>query len=220
MPPRQLSPPKTTSRRVGRPRADLRPIKRPPEEEVLLRAAELFARQGFARSTTREIAKAAGLRQPSLFHYFPTKEDILVALTEQAHVKPLATLQALLEEGRRPTTTIFMLVKAHVLNVCENHVALKAILESNAYINATRFRRYLAQQETYSKQVKKIIQAGIDAGEFAEMEADLATTQVLGMCNWVIKWYRRNGDKTPEEIAEHMARAAIRSLGGDVGAIE
>jgi AcrR family transcriptional regulator len=215
---RQLSLATAGSRRVGRPRIDPRPISRPPEEEVLARAAELFARQGFARSSTREIAKAAGLRQASLFHYFATKEDILVALTEQAHVKPLATLALLLRQKRRPSTTMFLIVRAHVLHICENHIALKAILESSVYINVTRFRRYLTQEAAYARQVKTVIQAGIDAGEFAAIEADLATSQVLGMCNWVIKWYRRGGKKNPDEIAEHFARAAIRSLGGDMDA--
>lgn len=52
-------------RRVGRPRADrLRPASgRPPREELLCAAAELFTVRGYAATTTRTVAERAGMRQ-------------------------------------------------------------------------------------------------------------------------------------------------------------
>jgi AcrR family transcriptional regulator len=205
--------------RVGRPRVDSRQLTRPPEEEVLYCAARLFARQGFARASTREIAKAAGLRQSSLFHYYRTKEDILVALTNKAHIKPLATLEALQNAGHRPGVALYLLMEAHVLHICENHIELKVILESTTYISVTRFRRYITQEKKYTDGIRRLIESGIESGEFIDVCPDLATAQVLGMCNWIIKWYRKGGKRSPSEIARHMARAAVRGLVADLDQI-
>ncbi len=52
-------------------------------ETVTGAAAELFARRGFAETSTADIAKAAGISTGSLFYYFPDKPAIFRAIFEQ-----------------------------------------------------------------------------------------------------------------------------------------
>ncbi|NMO00291.1 TetR/AcrR family transcriptional regulator [Gordonia sp. TBRC 11910] len=79
----------TTSKR-GRPRlTDRRRSGATPEEEILDAAAELFAANGFARTSTRAIAEAVGVRQASLYHHFATKDDILDSLLVRTVDTPL-----------------------------------------------------------------------------------------------------------------------------------
>jgi len=54
-------------------------------EEILAAAKALFMSEGFARVTTRAIAKQAGLSQTGIYLYFATKEDILRAIGEATH---------------------------------------------------------------------------------------------------------------------------------------
>ena len=52
-------------------------------QRILEVAAALFARKGFYGTATREIAAEVGIRQPSLFHHFPTKQAILAELLDR-----------------------------------------------------------------------------------------------------------------------------------------
>lgn len=53
-------------------------------------AASLFAANGFKGTTTKEIAKAAGVSEALLFKYFPTKRALYAAiLAEKAHYSEL-----------------------------------------------------------------------------------------------------------------------------------
>jgi AcrR family transcriptional regulator len=52
-------------------------------QRILEVAATLFARKGFHGTATREIAAEVGIRQPSLFHHFPTKQAILAELLDR-----------------------------------------------------------------------------------------------------------------------------------------
>ncbi len=54
-------------------------------EQILAVALELFARQGFAATSTRQIAHEAGIAEGLIFHYFPTKVDLLKAVATQRH---------------------------------------------------------------------------------------------------------------------------------------
>jgi TetR/AcrR family transcriptional regulator len=51
--------------------------------QILGAAAALFARRGFAGTTTREIAAAVGTSETVLFRHFPTKQDLYEAILEQ-----------------------------------------------------------------------------------------------------------------------------------------
>ena len=66
---------------VGRPRKNS-PRRRggTAREEILDAAAELFTTQGFATTSTHQIADAVGIRQASLYYYFPSKTEIFLTL--------------------------------------------------------------------------------------------------------------------------------------------
>ncbi len=50
------------------------------EEKILAAALQLFVTKGFHGTPTSQIAKAAGVANGTLFHYFKTKEDLINAL--------------------------------------------------------------------------------------------------------------------------------------------
>ena len=46
-------------------------------ERILEAALELFAEQGYAASTTRELARRAGITEPVIYLHFESKETVL-----------------------------------------------------------------------------------------------------------------------------------------------
>src|SRR5215510_3097069 len=52
-------------------------------EQLLDCAAELFAHNGYARATTAQLAKAAGVTEPIIYRHFDSKRDLFVALIER-----------------------------------------------------------------------------------------------------------------------------------------
>ncbi|SOX53317.1 TetR/AcrR family transcriptional regulator [Mycobacterium ahvazicum] len=72
----------------------------PTKVRILRAAAELIAKQGYAATSTRDIAAAVGVEQPALYKHFKAKSDIFAALVRLALEWPseladeLATLPA------------------------------------------------------------------------------------------------------------------------------
>ncbi|MHA7112745.1 TetR/AcrR family transcriptional regulator [Pseudomonas promysalinigenes] len=66
-------------------------------EERRDRAMALFAEKGFGQVSMRELAAHIGLTAGSLYHHFPSKQDLLYDLIEELYEE----LQATLEQGRR-----------------------------------------------------------------------------------------------------------------------
>ena len=55
------------------------------KDEIVLAAAQLFSETGFEGST-REIAQRAGITQPLLYRYFPSKVDLIEAVYEKVYL--------------------------------------------------------------------------------------------------------------------------------------
>lgn len=65
---------------MGRPRkAEGRDTRR----DILDRSLDLFAEQGFAGTSMREIARAVGVRESALYHHFPSKDAVLEGLLRE-----------------------------------------------------------------------------------------------------------------------------------------
>jgi AcrR family transcriptional regulator len=62
--------------------------------DILLAAAGVFARRGYAASTLQELAEAAGFAAPSLYRYFESKEEIFRSLVDLVVHEMDATFEA------------------------------------------------------------------------------------------------------------------------------
>ena len=61
-----------------------RPFRQQADEGILDRAAALFARRGFAKTSVQDIADAVGLSKAGLLHHFPSKDALHEAVLAQA----------------------------------------------------------------------------------------------------------------------------------------
>lgn len=99
-------------RRPGRPRHIPKSGNRDrtPREEVLDAAARLFIEQGFANTSTREIADAVGIRQASLYYHFPDKGVMLAEVVAQTIRPTLENVSRVEELAEDPATALYLLV--------------------------------------------------------------------------------------------------------------
>jgi AcrR family transcriptional regulator len=61
-----------------------RPFRQQVDEGILDRAAALFARRGFAKTSVQDVAVAVGLSKAGLLHHFPSKDALYEAVLAQA----------------------------------------------------------------------------------------------------------------------------------------
>src|SRR6202158_4153335 len=83
------------------PQPQPRPLGRPPassfddtRERIMAAAEKLFARYGYDKPSTKDIAEAASLTPPALYHYFDSKETLFVATVDDRASKLMARFAA------------------------------------------------------------------------------------------------------------------------------
>jgi AcrR family transcriptional regulator len=141
---------------------------------ILDAAAQVFARRGYANTTTNHIAERAGVSIGSLYQYFPSKDAVLVALAER-HVEH--TFAVILEEVRDTRTAppaellralIDALVRAHQIDP-----RLHRVLFEEAHLLDAAFRLRLEELDARALQLardlidERIHELAIDNAEMA-----------------------------------------------------
>jgi AcrR family transcriptional regulator len=91
---------------------------------ILDAARNLFAGQGFDASTTRDIARCAGIATGTLFNYFPSKEHVAMALIGSGLEAAHADFAARTIESHTPGERLFALVACELrhLRPCRSYV--------------------------------------------------------------------------------------------------
>lgn len=206
-----MRPSKPKANRVGRPRVNQDIAATDPREDLLEAAAKLFIDVGFTRATTKEIARLAGLQQPSLFHYFPTKDSIFAELIERVVKRGLEILRGVEAHDAPASVKLYALTRDDTLNICSgptNVGRLTMLPEARL----PQFKRYWSRNTELLEGYRHLVDGGRAEGAFDVANPELATRIAYGTVESVVLWFDRDGDRTAIETADAVAATVLRGL--------
>ncbi len=186
-------------------------------DEIIVAATELFARQGFHAVGMRAIADAVGIRGSSLYHYFPSKVDLLHAIAQEATRSFIETQLPSLESIPSNAARLRELIREHVIYFHEHSQEEAVGLRELQELRENLPEQYVALQEirrSYQNAIERMISDGIVDGEFTCDDAHLATLAILGMVNSVNDWFREYGTYSIERVADAYAELSVGRLLG------
>jgi AcrR family transcriptional regulator len=180
--------------------------------EVITLAAGLFDRDGYASVSMEQIAAAAGMAKPTLYHYFRAKDEILrgihetfidLLLERQDERERLGLAPADLLLGAM--TDIFGLMETH-----RGHV--RVFFEHHRELPGTARTEIRVKRDRYEQLIRDAVTDGIRTGIFRDVDPDTATLAIFGVCNWAYQWWRPGGRADPAHTAQKMWDLLIRGL--------
>jgi AcrR family transcriptional regulator len=104
-------------------------------KQILEAAVRLFAQQGVAKTTTRQIAREVGVSEGLIFRYFPTKLELVRAVTGSPHVF-LGDLRKILKDANaQPVAEVMGWVATVWLDLLHREADISSIMFGEALIN-------------------------------------------------------------------------------------
>jgi AcrR family transcriptional regulator len=172
------------------------------QEVLLVVAADLFADRGYAATTVRDIAEAAGILSGSLYHHIDSKESIVDAILSRFIARSLADYEAVIAEGKGPKETFEELVRTSLESMVEGRAAI-LVYQNEARLLAARPRfSYLAEAQRKFEEIwTAVLEEGVESGEFrASIDPKLVYRLVRDTVWTAPRWYRPGGPLKPEKI--------------------
>jgi AcrR family transcriptional regulator len=182
--------------------------------EIVGIAGELFAARGYANTTVREIADAAGILSGSLYHHFDSKESMVEALLRDFLDRIGRAYDGIAARDDDPTTTLRALVQAAFGALATDRAAVAVMLnEYNLLVQYPRFAFLRDAVEATERLWVHVLATGMRSGSFrAEVPAD-AVYRFLRDAIWVsVRWYRPDGPQQPSAIADEYLTVLLGGL--------
>ena len=138
-------------------------------EQILEVALKLFAKQGFAATATKQIAQKAGIAEGLIFHYFPTKADLLRAIAQRRTFAGELTAR-LKDAGERPARECLPELAESWITMVRREASLFSTIISESFTNVSL---QAAFQEIIGGAIRELaayLEKRVQAGE---LRADL-----------------------------------------------
>ncbi len=179
-------------------------------EHLLAVAVREFARRGFARTSIRDIARAAGLQPGSVYHHFASKDDLFIAAHSAGMRAVTQAVEAALSGVRDPWQRLETACRVHIQHLVSGNDLTVWTGASLFLFNSPEMQRQLrAERDRFEALYRRLIEAlPLPAG----IDRRLLRLQLLGALNWTRTWYRP-GKRGAADIAAHLLKLLREPLG-------
>lgn len=167
---------------------------------ILEVAAALFANGGFDSTSMNDVAAAAGIQKPSVYHHFSSKEEILVYILDDGISRLLSEADRVMKEYDDPRERLEQLLLAHIGGFEDKKAQVTVFLLERQAAMVTARSKYIVKRRQYDQLFVRTIKEGQRQGLFRQGNPTVMAYGILGMYNWLIQWFNPQGRLPLEEI--------------------
>lgn len=167
-------------------------------------AAALFARTGYPNAKMQDIAKVCGASKSMLYHYFPTKDDLLFEMLKEHLEELIEGIETVHEAFRRPQERFIAFVELYVQRSAQARRRHVVAMNDVKYLPKARQAPLLELESTVvrlASDLLKELNPHMDESLYKPY-----TMMLIGMLNWTEIWYRPNGPMKPQELCDRITR--------------
>jgi len=161
----------------------------PKVREVALR---LFAREGYAAVSMRQIAAGVGVQAGALYNYTPDKQTLLFDLM-RSHLEELLAAWEAEEKPVAPVERLEHFTRFHIrFHLARPEAVFIAYMELRN-LSPENFAAVEALRKRYEEVLEGILEGGQALGAFRLPDTRLVTMALIAMLTGVNTWYREGG---------------------------
>lgn len=180
---------------------------------LLEAAISAFAERGFHGTTTRDIATAAGLSPAALYVHHRSKEEILYLISRSGHDRVLRLVQEAIASSDDPVTALRQVVHDFVVFHARDHTSTRVVNYELAALSLEHLAEIRDIRHRIDQAIRQLVEAGVAAGVFHTPDPRMAGAALLSLGIDLGRWYRDDGNWSPEYIADQYAEMALGILG-------
>jgi AcrR family transcriptional regulator len=173
--------------------ASAAPVPADTRDQILAAAARLFAQQGYATTTLRQIADAAGIKAGSVYYHFDGKDEIAacvldggIAAMTAAVTERLAALGPRVGQRAR----LGAAVEGHLWGMLHHGDFTAAHIRIYRYVSSAARERHRDVRSAYTQLWDDLLAAAAAAGALrSDIPVPLIRQYLVGALNWPVDWY-------------------------------
>lgn len=169
--------------------------------EISRAAASLIKEKGFNGSSMESLAKRLRIRKATLYYYFSSKQELLFETLIEAVGGALSRVEKIAKSDVSSREKLRLFILDHIESIVENLEPVTVFLEEGRFLKRQYREKYVVMRDQYEKLLRAILTEGMARGEFRRVDPKISGLAILGMCNWIIRWYDPEGSLSARDVA-------------------
>jgi AcrR family transcriptional regulator len=183
------------------------------EQEIISVAARLFKEKGYRATTLEDIAAAVGMLKGSLYYYIRSKEELLYLVVRDPIRQAYGKLEEIVTSETPATAKITQAILNHMTVFHEHYPHIAVYLHDYHHLMQKLQKNIIETPKHYQRLWATLLQQGVESGELrADLDIKVTAYAILGMCNWVYRWYNPHGALSAGEVAEVFTKLVLTGL--------
>ena len=176
-------------------------------------AARLFNERTYLDTSMEEIAKAARISKGAIYHYFPSKSELLFFVLDNYVALILENLEEDLEQIEGTEAKLKFIITRQI-ELYANHVPeAKTLLHDLNCLSRSQYKVLAEKERRYYRIVAHVLADALP--EHTEEDLlTIATFLLFGMCNWIYAWYNPKGNVKPQDLADVIFGVFLHGVKG------
>ena len=179
-------------------------------ESVLDAALTLFAERGYHGTAVSQIAAALGVRTPSLYNHMTSKQELLETVVRRTLDNVHAEFDDAVSGHDAPVDQLRAAVRVYALRHATHRREALVVNRDTTSLPDPARSRMRQRRRNHETAIRSVISRGIADGSFAVGNAALASFAILEMSVSIARWFREDGPRTAEQVADEYAAFALR----------
>ncbi|MGB2627216.1 MAG: TetR/AcrR family transcriptional regulator [Candidatus Acidiferrum sp.] len=171
-------------------------------EAVLRSAANIFFAKGFHATSLEEVARDVGMLKGSLYYYIKSKDDLLFQLLLAGIEDGDAYIEKQIDPTGDPVEQLERAIRAQIDYIIQNKVPFGLFLHEFDSLPGKRQHKLTAVMSRYNNRFVELVQKGQHQGKLMKGEPWIIVNGMLGMCNWLYRWYDIDHISDTEQIKQ------------------
>jgi AcrR family transcriptional regulator len=181
-------------------------------EEVLQSAANIFFTKGFHATSIEDVALDVGMLKGSLYYYIKSKDDLLFQLLLAGIEDGDAFIARQIDVSGDPVEQLERAIRAQIDYIIQNKVPFGLFLHEFDSLSGKRQHKLISVMSRYNSRFIELVRRGQQQGKLIDGEPWLIVNGILGMCNWLYRWYDTDQVSGPEQIKQVFLRLILSGI--------
>ncbi len=180
--------------------------------EIYRTAAQIILRKGYDATSVSDIANALGMTKAGLYHHISGKKellfDIMIFGLDELDNECVTPAHSIADASER----LHFIITRHAQLVTRGQGAITILVDEITALTPAQNRKITARKREYFDKLRGTLNELKAEGKLQDVDPTTAAFSVLGMVNWLSRWFRPDGSLTRDEIGEEIAKIVLHGL--------
>jgi len=184
----------------------------PVKQRIIEEAAKLFQEKGYLAASMRDLADRVELKVSSLYSHIGSKEELLQKIcfdSARAYLDGMNEVEPL---DIPPSEKVKRLISLHIHRAVSDVTSVTIFSDEWQHLSEPYLGKFLAMRKDYERRFSKILQQGVDNGEFAPMNVTVCLFTLLTSLRWLHRWFPEKRGISVKSLEAEISRMLFEGL--------